>query len=334
MKDILCLFVAAALFCGCSEVPSEKPSDEKPEPVEWRGTYNGNLLLGMASAYDTWNETGKLATAIKWDGVNVFNSEFLRAGLSLMVKMLDEPDSWMEDDLEYPSASVAFVTDDPFLPREVPFEVFLKAVRKEYEAMYADGAVDKRFKVEPYESVITASALNVMLCRAFAYYRDNGCFPETIDTWDASYVRATKMCQVDAPEVKAARDAAWKAAGVTESSTARQKAVAIFNYARDEWEYEDYYNTSKGAVGTIKAKAGNCCDMSHAICAMARLSGIPARYFHAQCQYSSGVIGHVVSQLMIDDVWYMADATNNANEFGKVRFTTYTNDELLEELQW
>lgn len=334
MKDILYILIAAALFCGCSEVPSEKPSEEEPKPVEWRGTYNGNLLQGLSSAYDTWEETGKLSTVIKWEGVQVFNSEYIRAGLSLMVKMLDVPDLWMKEDVEYPSAKVSFVTDDPFLPREVSFDVLEKAVRKEYAHMYDKGEVEKRFHIEPYTAVITNSALNVMLCRAFAYYRDNGNFPETIDTWDASYVRATRMCQVDAPEVKAARDAAWKAAGVTESSTVREKAVAIFNYARDEWEYEEYYNTSKGAVGTIKAKAGNCCDMSHAICAMARLSDIPARYFHAQCKYSSGMIGHVVSQLLVDDVWYMADATNNANEFGSVRFTSYTNDELLEELQW
>lgn len=333
MKKNLLFLTAAVIFCACGAKPEEKP-DPEPQPVEWRTTYNGGLLLGMASAYDTWKETGRLSTYIKWEGVNVPNSEFMRAGLSLMVKMLDEPDTWMKDDVTYPSASVSFVTDDPFLPREIPFDVLIQAVRKEYKVMQDGKELDLRFYIEPYKSVFTNSALNVMLCRAFAYYRDNEVFPQSVQTWDASYTRATRMCEVDAPEVKAARDAAWAAAGVNESSTDMQKAVAIFEFARDEWEYEDYYNTSKGAVGTIKAKAGNCCDMSHAICAMARLSGIPARYFHAQCLYSSGVIGHVVSQLLVDDVWYMADATNNANTFGKVRFTTYTNDELLEELQW
>ena len=127
-------------------------------------------------------------------------------------------------------------------------------------------------------------------------------------------------------------DAAWAKAGVTESSTVRQKATAIFNYARDEWEWENYYNTSKGAVGTINARGGNCCDLSHAVVAMSRLSGIPARYFHGQCQFSSGVIGHVVSQMFVDGEWLMADASNNSNSLGTVVFTGYTGLHYYEEL--
>ncbi len=334
MKFTELLLFAALLVTACSGKPDYPKDDPSPVQKEWRETYNGDLLLGLAGSYDNWESTGKLSTVIKWEGVSVFNGEYLRAGICLFLKMQDNPDSWMDGDVDYPSATVAFVTDDPFLPRTIPFTILQKAVRQQYDAMNSKGEVEKRFYVEPYKAVITNTALNVMLCRAFAYYRDHGCFPETIDSWDASYIRSTTKCPVDAAEVKAARDEAWKNAGVTESSSTKEKAVAIFNYGRDVWEYEGYYNSSKGAVGTIKAKAGNCCDMSHAIVAMARLSGIPARYFHAQCQYSSGVVGHVVSQLMVDDVWFMADATNNSNSFGEVRFTSYTGVEYLEDLQW
>ena len=65
---------------------------------------------------------------------------------------------------------------------------------------------------------------------------------------------------------------------------------------------------------------------------MARLSGIPARYFHAQCHYSSGYIGHVVSQIFVEGKWYMADASNDGNTFGNVKFTDYTGLHYYEEL--
>ena len=94
------------------------------------------------------------------------------------------------------------------------------------------------------------------------------------------------------------------------------RAKAIFEYARDEWEWLNYNNTSKGAVGTIQDKGGNCCDLTHAIVAMSRAAGIPARYRHAQCQYASGVIGHVIAEIYVDGVWYPADASNNENTFG------------------
>ena len=331
--EIMLLLAVTVISCGPFSENADK-DEQVRDAKEWRSTYNGNLLLGLASSYDNWESNGKLSTYIKWEGISVFNGEYLRAGISLFMKMMDEPESWMNEDIVYPPAAVSFVSDDPFLPRIVPFSVLREATNMQYESMCTKGEVDKRFHVGQYESVITNTALNVMLCRAFAYYRDNEAFPESIDTWDASYVRATTRCEIDDPEVSNARDQAWANAGVTEDSTTMQKAVAIFNYARDVWEYEGYSNSTKGAVGTIVSKAGNCCDMSHAVCAMARLSGIPARYFHAQCKYSSGMIGHVVSQLFVDGQWYMADATNNSNEFGEVRFTDYYNDEFFEDLTW
>ena len=165
-----------------------------------------------------------------------------------------------------------------------------------------------------------------------AYAKDNE-FPQAIGTWEASYTHATSNCDISSPVVKTARDAAWSKAGVTEASTVREKATAIFNYARDEWYWEDYSNTSKGAVGTINAKCGNCCDLSHAVVAMSRLSGIPARYFHAQCKYPSGTVwGHVVSQIFVEGEWLMADASNDSNSLGTVVFTSYTGLHYYESL--
>jgi transglutaminase-like putative cysteine protease len=116
--------------------------------------------------------------------------------------------------------------------------------------------------------------------------------------------------------VIAARDAAIK--GLPADATDRQKAEAIYYYARDNWTWENYQNTKKGAVGTINAKAGNCCDLTHGIIAIARSAGIRARYVHGpETYYPSGSIwGHVWPELYVDGVWYICDASNNASVFG------------------
>lgn len=335
MKKLLCtlLAVSALLSCAKPSTDSEQQKEEE-QALEWRGTYNGDLLEALGGAYSVWEQSGKVPNNIKWEGLNVTIYEYYRAGVALLCQMFEQPTSWAKEDVSYPKATVKFVSTDPFLPTEIPFSEFEAAAKLQLKAMSEGGAADEKFTIGQYSSQMSSTAFCVMMCRAAAYYCANGKFPETIDTWEASYLRSTLNCPVDDPLVKETRDLAFKAAGVTESSTARQKAEAIFNYARDQWEWENYYDTKKGAVEAIKTKGGNCCDLSHAVVAMARLSGIPSRYFHAQCKFSSGVIGHVVSQLFVDNEWLMADASNNSNTLGTVVFTSWTNDEYLEELPW
>ncbi|MEN6572785.1 transglutaminase-like domain-containing protein [Methanobacterium aggregans] len=106
---------------------------------------------------------------------------------------------------------------------------------------------------------------------------------------------------------------------VTKTLSTYEKAEAIFNWARDKLEYSFYYNTRKGALGTLTSGSGNCCDLSHAIVAMARSIGIPARYVYGSCKFSSGTMGHVWAQLYVNGKWYCADASNNMNSFGVIR---------------
>ena len=335
MKKTIALVFSALLALCCTTAQPESGKNENTDPVitvQWRDTYNGHLLLCLADAYAEWENSGKLPTTIKWDGVSVFNIEYLRAGLTLAVRMLDDPSGWMNEDVDYPSATCSFTSDEPFLPREVPFSEFEQTLRDQYANMLENNAVALHMTIADHPSTLSSTGLAVMICRAFAHYSANEKFPDTIDTWESSYTRSTDNCDISAPEVKAARDAAWAAAGVTEASTDAEKAEAIFNYARDEWEWENYNNTKKGAALTITSKAGNCCDLSHAICAMCRLSGIPCRYFHAQCKYSSGVIGHVISQPFTDGEWHWADASNNGNSYGTVAFDGYSGLHYYENL--
>lgn len=106
---------------------------------------------------------------------------------------------------------------------------------------------------------------------------------------------------------------------VTKKLTTREKAINIFNWVRDYVDYSFYYNTKRGAVGTLKTRLGNCVDLSHLMVALSRAAGIPARYVHANCKFSSGWCGHVWAQLYVDGKWINADASNNINDFGVIR---------------
>ena len=54
--------------------------------------------------------------------------------------------------------------------------------------------------------------------------------------------------------------------------------VRIFEYVRNQFEYEPTYGSIKGAQGALWAKSGNDFDLASLLIALLRASGIPARY--------------------------------------------------------
>ena len=130
----------------------------------------------------------------------------------------------------------------------------------------------------------------------------------------AKYLKATMNCQVDNAKIKAIVDKVTKGL-----SSVKDKAVAIYNYVRDYIDYAFYYDTKHGAVGTLEVGSGNCVDQAHLLVAMLRTADIPARYVHGTCTFSSGsTYGHVWAQVLIGDIWYVADPTSSRNSFGKI----------------
>jgi transglutaminase-like putative cysteine protease len=130
-----------------------------------------------------------------------------------------------------------------------------------------------------------------------------------------SYVQTTANCQVTNSQIKAL--AAKLTSGKT---TTYAKAVAIYNWVRDNLGYSFYYNTKYGAVGTLNAMTGNCVDTSHLLIALERAAGIPARYEHVYAKFSSGNwYGHVIAQVYVNGKWYNADATSYSNSFGVIK---------------
>ena len=127
------------------------------------------------------------------------------------------------------------------------------------------------------------------------------------------YLVATANCQVKDPSIQSF--ASKLTAGL---NSTWNKAKAIFNWVRDSISYSFYYNTRYGAVGTLKYRTANCCDHAHLVVALARAAGIPARYKHGICTFSSGTYGHVWAELYINGKWYSADATSSRNSLGVI----------------
>ncbi|NYB52226.1 MAG: hypothetical protein HVN35_06690 [Methanobacteriaceae archaeon] len=128
------------------------------------------------------------------------------------------------------------------------------------------------------------------------------------------YLQATSNCQVNDPRIIAL------AQSITSGATSSyDKATRIFNWVRDNLEYSYYYDSQKGAVNALLSRSANCCDHSHLIVALSRAVGLPARYVHGVCTFSSGTYGHVWAQIYANGQWYNADATSYRNELGVIR---------------
>ena len=129
------------------------------------------------------------------------------------------------------------------------------------------------------------------------------------------YLQATSNCQVTNTQIKAL------AASITKgTSSTYNKAVKIFNWVNDHTTYADYPNSHKGALTTLKAKRGNCCDLSHLVISLERAAGIPTRYIHGYCHFFSGKwIGHVWAQVWVNGKWYNADASHFSNTLGIIK---------------
>ncbi len=174
---------------------------------------------------------------------------------------------------------------------------------------------------------IKFESLVYMYSKILAYDNTNGKLPAyvSVDSWTnvttvpipaelQQYLQATTNCQVNDASIKAL------SASITAGKTSTyDKAVAIFNWVRDNIGYSFYYNTKYGAVGTLNAKTGNCVDTAHLLIALERAAGIPARYEHVYAQFTSGNwYGHVIAQVWVNGKWYRADGTSYSNTFGVI----------------
>jgi hypothetical protein len=129
------------------------------------------------------------------------------------------------------------------------------------------------------------------------------------------YLKPTANCPSTDPQIVS------QSKSITSgTSTAYEKATRIFNWVRDNVEYSWYYDSQKGALGVLSSRSANCCDHSNLVVALSRAAGLPARYEHGVCTFTSGlVVGHVWAQIYVNGKWYNADAVSSRNDFGIIR---------------
>ena len=129
------------------------------------------------------------------------------------------------------------------------------------------------------------------------------------------YLLPSANCQSNNPTIIAL------AKSITKGSTSQYTSASrICDWVRNNINYAFYYNTQKGALGTLKSRSANCADTAHLMVALERAAGIPARYEHIYAQFSSGNwYGHVIAQVYVNGKWYYADGTSYRNSLGVVK---------------
>ncbi|MDO5836526.1 MAG: transglutaminase domain-containing protein, partial [Methanobacterium sp.] len=173
-------------------------------------------------------------------------------------------------------------------------------------------------------------SLLYLYSRVVAFHGENQYLPNyaTMKPWSSvvakepsvpaelqQYLLATTNCQVKDPRIIALAQSI--SSGATSSY---QKATLIFNWVRDNINYSYYYDSQKGAVETLTSGSANCCDHSHLVVALVRAAGLPARYEHGYCYFttSGNWYGHVWAQIYVNGQWYNADATSSRNTLGVI----------------
>lgn len=340
MKKFVSIFIAGVLAfaaCGCGKkVDPENPDKPKePDvPVFKLDSYNGHFVQAISDAYDTFESTGSLPTTVNVEGLSYTKGRYTMAACMLLEKIGADPEHWQDVDIETVPATAGedyrWNTYDPdvidmahvrYMAGRIRTFTEERGALPNYVTFPSDDPSNPGYMpkltmvVTEHDNQMNLRTYAIVLARVFNYFvKNEGKWPEEVSAWPASFLDAVRNCPKEDPLVKSTLEAALK--GVSSDASNREKAEAIFKYARDEWEWEDYSNTKKGALGTINAKKGNCCDLTHATLAMCRLAGIPARYLHGQCYFSSGVIGHVIPEIYVDGKWWICDPSNNSATFG------------------
>ena len=328
-------------YVEIKEISSSSSSSSSANPGSSSSTTKTisikNILTGATNLKNYYSSNGKLPNTVTAGGITFTLPEFLY----LMSQAIYQIGNSNSTDIKYISgvSSPESPSGDTISSQQLTEENYITVANNVAKFIsnnklapnYASSAVGK----------IIYSELVDSFSRVLAYYNTNGALPNyvvinygsgssssTVVTATGSglnqantatdltaYLKSSTNCQVGNSAIKAIVNSITS--GLT---TDYQKAVAIYNYVRDQVSYSFYYNTKYGAVGTLSAKTGNCVDQAHLVVAMARTAGLAARYVHGTCYFTSSgsTYGHVWAQILVDGKWYVADATSTRNSFGNI----------------
>lgn len=319
MKRVLWA-LAGLLLSACGSDNPEQAGGPEFEP----STRNGRIVCALADAYAVFESTDRLPAAVTVDGQALDKGAYWEAAARLMLSMTDENADWEHDELtlEGYGAAPYPITLDTFAEDEVPVGLMAYQSEKQLNYAAANGVFANycTFSETGYTAPdgttcsgqLSFDRAAVIFARAFAHYRQHCRLPERLSSWQSDFLHPTLNCDPADRTV-----AGTLATAVSGKNGPREQAEAIFCYVRDHVTYTYYENTRHGAAGTLSGGDGNCCDHAHAVVAMARAAGIPARYVHARATYPSGTVyGHVWAELYVDGGWHLCDATGKENTFG------------------
>jgi hypothetical protein len=164
-----------------------------------------------------------------------------------------------------------------------------------------------------------------MFSRCLNFYYDEKYLPKYINTASLSGISTTTSSATQTtypsnfkPYLVPTAHCQSNNSKIISKSKVLSGVKGVFLYVRDYYNYLMYYNTKKGAVGTLADGSGNCCDLSHLEVALLRAKGIPARYVHVRSKFKSGTYGHVSAQGYNGNSWVSMDASNNSNVLGEI----------------
>lgn len=326
-KYILFLASFALLAIDCGKQTPETPEEPEKPVCDQFDSFNGRFLNALSMAYDQWVETDNAPNQILVDGVKYNKGMYVGAACMLVKLVYEKPEGWHLEDI---GIDTLFFTpgsadNSTFFRDSISLEELLWLSDKNLNFGFENKRLPNyvTFPTKYVESdgtehaeLLTFKNGAVIYLRVINYFVNNKKLPEYVNTWGSDFLRSSPNCPIDDPVVLENMNKAIKG-----KTTEREKSVALFEYSRDVWEWEDYANTRGGAVKVMQDKLGNCCDLSHALIAMTRAAGIPARYMHGQCQYSEAVYGHVFVEMYVDGKWYICDPSNNSCQFGTHNWT-------------
>lgn len=325
----LFLFLTLAFAISCTSCQKENGKDNGEDPKQEQGfvikNWNGEFVARMADAYQYFLENNKMPTSVNVEGMDYGRGKMVAASCKILKKIVAEPETWQDEEVDFlQTASTPDNEKNNTLDvNEMDMETFLVVVDKIYEYAESHNGLFPNYctidanHTDPdgstYSTKMVINAIFVTFARIFDYYVTNNELPETFNVWHSDFLHSTVNCPIDNDLVVSTMQSI-----IAGKTTDMEKAKALFIHSLDEWEWVNYSNTSRGAVKTIQQKGGNCCDLSHALVAMSRAAGLPARYRHAQCRYKSSgsIIGHVMAEIYVDGKWYLCDPSSSGTTFG------------------
>ena len=168
-----------------------------------------------------------------------------------------------------------------------------------------------------------------MFARVVRWYHDHGSDPGSayirpvpgfITDAYSSYTGDTWHCPASDPDIRTQAmqiieniSNQANSGSLSNDDAMYQAAEAIHYWVSGNKTYCFYYDTRYGAYDAIfNYSCLNCVDHAHAVVALARAVGIPARYRHATCWFGSSTYGHVWAYLYINSTSYHTGSDGSA----------------------